>query len=117
RGGIGVVVLIPRRLITRASDETALDMPPGVGTAASSATSSPSRARAAVRTGADDAHLPKRRRGATLAATIEQPPRPAPKPRDPGVRFAAFRQSAEGRTRAGGTHDDSDGTSAADLDQ
>lgn len=128
RGGVGVVVLIPRQLITQP-----LDTVPG-GTLAESIRSTPREAVPAAREPAMAAaaapdpgasggsvHLPKRRRGATLTGTVEQQAAPAPKPRDPGARFAAFRESASGRRQ---TADDTtsgteqhDAPSAQDPDQ
>jgi signal transduction histidine kinase len=128
RGGVGVVVLIPRQLITQP-----LDTVPG-GTLAESIRSTPREAAPAARepamaaaaapdTGAsgESVHLPKRRRGATLTGTVEQQAAPAPKPRDPGARFAAFRESASGRRQAAdgttsGT-EQHDAPSAQDPDQ
>ncbi|WP_433463603.1 sensor histidine kinase [Spirillospora sp. CA-128828] len=107
RGGVGVVVLIPRQLITHPSgdasrgtlSESILSAPRGTPVVARE----PAAAMAAAAPGAggsdESAYLPKRRRGATLAGTVQQQAAPAPKPRDPGARFAAFRQSASGRHR------------------
>jgi signal transduction histidine kinase len=132
RGGIGVIVLIPRQLITRSSGEAPR------GTLAESIQSAPrgtplpsrepaaAMASAAAAPGAgtaasDEAYLPKRRRGATLAGTVEHRAAPPPKPRDPGSRFAAFRESASGRHRTTGAattgSEQNDTTSTEDPDQ
>ncbi|MEU8303537.1 ATP-binding protein [Actinomadura sp. NPDC048955] len=131
RGGVGVVVLIPRQLVTHSSEG------PGTGTLAESIRSAPrstgAHARGPVREpaaamaaapGADapdpSAYLPKRRRGATLTEEVEQPAAPPPLPRDPGARFAAFRASTSGshRTTGGaGTGSAREDTSTEDPDQ
>jgi signal transduction histidine kinase len=114
RGGIGVVVLIPRRLITYAAgDASKGTLPEAIQSASRSTAAVPAAARepaAAVAATAapgtsisdDSTYLPRRRRGATLTEAVEQQAAPAPKPRDPGARFAAFRQSAPGRHRTTG---------------
>ncbi|MFG2004490.1 ATP-binding protein [Spirillospora sp. NPDC048911] len=109
RGGVGVVVLIPRPLISHSSDDAAR------GTLSESLQSAPRGiplpAREPATAGAaaapdagdsDESYLPKRRRGATLTGTVGQQAAPAPKPRDPGARFAAFRESASGRRQPAG---------------
>ncbi|MFI0450197.1 sensor histidine kinase [Actinomadura sp. 6N118] len=111
RGGVGVVVLIPRQLISHTSDdasrgtlsESIQSAPRGVPLPARE----PAAVGAAVATPEADAsdeatYLPKRRRGATLTGTSKKEAAPAPKPRDPGARFAAFRESASGRLRPPG---------------
>ncbi|MFB4314983.1 sensor histidine kinase [Actinomadura sp. 21ATH] len=117
RGGIGVVVLIPRRLISHpsgdASGETLAESVqsaprgtplPGSAERVPAAVGASAAAPAADGPGADgsgtDPYLPKRRRGATLTGTVGRQAAPAPKPRDPGARFAAFRESASGRRTA-----------------
>ncbi|WP_220126681.1 hypothetical protein [Actinomadura madurae] len=62
-------------------------------------------------------HLPKRRRGATLSGTVQEQAAPAPRPRDPGARFAAFRESASGRHRTTGGSGEHDTTSTQEHDQ
>ncbi|MCP9948395.1 ATP-binding protein [Actinomadura madurae] len=124
RGGVGVVVLIPRQLITQP-----LDTAPA-GTLAESLRSAPredsSHARepamataGAPSQGGSDGklHLPKRRRGATLSGTVQEQAAPAPRPRDPGARFAAFRESASGRHRTTGGSGEHDTTSTQEHDQ
>uniref|UniRef100_UPI0010412318 sensor histidine kinase n=1 Tax=Actinomadura fibrosa TaxID=111802 RepID=UPI0010412318 len=133
RGGIGVVVLIPRQLITHSSDATrgtlaeSIQSPPR-GTPLPSREPAPALAAAPGTAAAgpaagtavadSEAYLPKRRRGATLTETIEQQAAPAPKPRDPGARFAAFRDSGSGRHRtiAGATTDADTGANTGDAD-
>ena len=136
RGGIGVVVLIPRRLLTHVADGPGADAPSGPGAAGSALAARGTRTRAALATAtragtagtgaadpgapggdpaagghgegegqdADELHLPKRRRGATLsAAGLDRPAtRTVSKPRDPGAQFSAFRRAASGRHRAPG---------------
>lgn len=121
RGGIGVVVLIPRRLISHpaAANGGSLGADPVRSVRAS--TLAPARepapaaavalAEAPAAGDAEGEYLPKRRRGATLTGTVEHSAAPPPKPRDPGARFAAFRESASGRHRTTGdaaAHDATD---------
>ncbi|KAB2352417.1 sensor histidine kinase [Actinomadura rudentiformis] len=129
RGGVGVVVLIPRRLISHSSDDVSR------GTLSESIQSAPKGTPMPVREPAtvgavaatpdagasdDETYLPKRRRGATLTGTVKKEAAPAPKPRDPGARFAAFRESASGRHKPTGdtatdsTSDPASGT-ASDI--
>ncbi|GAA2138051.1 sensor histidine kinase [Actinomadura napierensis] len=129
RGGIGVVVLIPRRLVSHpagASGEPfAADPVRSARRNTPAAVREPAAATAvALAEAPDDAdgeHLPKRRRGATLTGTVEQHAAPPPKPRDPGARFAAFRESASGRHRTTDdamtdrTSDPADGTAHDDT--
>lgn len=101
RGGTGVVVMIPRPLITQ----------PGLAAEPSPATLAGGPARPAVPTpsGLEPApaitsggELPVRPRGATLAAANRSmppaSPAPAAAPRDGAARFAAFRQSSSHRS-------------------
>ncbi|MES9541712.1 ATP-binding protein [Actinomadura sp. NPDC000600] len=131
RGGVGVVMLIPRQLVTHSPGGTA------AGTLAESIGGTPRTAGGPARepvpalsaapaaSGADASegasYLPKRRRGATLAGTVEQPEAPPPLPRDPGARFAAFRASTSGSHRmpggAGSGGGRSETTSTEDPDQ
>ncbi|MEU6270099.1 sensor histidine kinase [Saccharopolyspora shandongensis] len=96
RGGTGVVVLIPRQLITQPRPE-----PSPVPRQAPEAPAAPvvdESADPAPETGDEPNALPKRRRGKTLAAARSaaaepkesEPPRPRP---DAGTRFGAFRNS------------------------
>ncbi len=98
RGGTGAVVVIPRQLITQPKQEFPPDAPPPPAEApappSALATSSSS-----VTPAEDDdksGELPKRRRGETLTTSRSTTP-PATEPtqerRDPGARFAAFRQA------------------------
>ena len=99
RGGTGVVVMIPRQLVTQVQDEAGPQFPVG----------SPAPARSAVPVGAAVAELPagdlpKRPPGQTLAAATRAAPVPAATRApagDPGARFAAFHQ-AGGRSRRSG---------------
>ncbi|MGK5552540.1 ATP-binding protein [Actinomadura kijaniata] len=118
RGGIGVVVLIPRQLITHsAGDATRTTLAESVrsaprGVPVPDREPAGALAPAAAPGAADTAYLPKRRRGATLTGAVEPQAAQAPPPRDPGARFAAFRQSASGRHRTTG-----DTASAHEPDQ
>ncbi|MGW5648526.1 sensor histidine kinase [Saccharopolyspora sp. NPDC003752] len=98
RGGTGVVVLIPRQLITQPRPEPA--PAPRQESEAPTITTAPVAAESAdpaPETGEPNA-LPKRRRGKTLAAARSaatapeesEPPRPRP---DAGARFGAFRNA------------------------
>ncbi|MEO3790668.1 ATP-binding protein [Nonomuraea sp. B10E15] len=91
RGGTGVVVLIPRRLITRPRPD---DEPPAVATAPAVPAPAPPAPDPEEET---QGPLPKRRRGQTLAeATRDRPAPAAERVRDggdPAARFAAFRQA------------------------
>jgi signal transduction histidine kinase len=126
RGGTGVIVMIPRVLITDPKEDAFSPAPP-VAPRASSAVRSPAPlalshkggAQAGGQDGAqDDAGepapaeaeagepaqwLPKRRRGATLAATAAAAPAPAGQPAQPrqdaGSRFSAFREASRGGGR------------------
>ncbi|WP_433371515.1 sensor histidine kinase [Streptosporangium sp. CA-115845] len=104
RGGIGVVMLIPRLLITQPLLATA---PPAVESSARLPLKAAVPAPAVpVREGpADEAEdpLPRRRRGQTLAEATRARQAPVAKParegRDSAARFAAFRQAGgRGRT-------------------
>jgi len=109
RGGTGVVVMIPRQLITEPRE----DFAPAVAAPVMSAMSPESSAvightpveerKEAQEAAAEQAHgLPKRRRGQTLAATAPSAPSPPSatavrpeRPRsDAGSRFSAFRQAS-----------------------
>jgi signal transduction histidine kinase len=101
RGGTGVVVMIPRQLVTQLRDD-ALPAFPAPGDA-------PAPARSAVPAGAggarppsdpggDGAGLPKRPPGQTLAAATRTVPAAAEAPApagDRGARFAAFHQAGD----------------------
>ncbi|MEV0663517.1 sensor histidine kinase [Actinomadura luteofluorescens] len=117
RGGVGVVVLIPRQLVTHSSGgagtgtlaESIRSAPRSTGAQARGPVREPAAAMTAAAPGADAsdqaAYLPKRRRGATLTEEVEQPAAPPPLPRDPGARFAAFRASTSGSHRTTGGAD------------
>ncbi|GGP94412.1 signal transduction histidine kinase [Actinomadura coerulea] len=118
RGGVGVVVLIPRQLVTHSSGgagagtlaESIRNAPRSTGAHARGPAREPAPAMAAAAapaaTAADAAdpaaYLPKRRRGATLTDVVEPQEAPPPLPRDPGARFAAFRASTSGSHRTTG---------------
>jgi signal transduction histidine kinase len=107
RGGTGVVVMIPRRLITETNDVVE---PPRTAPVATPAEPEPAAVSAPTEVGSVDVTdgetggLPKRRRGQTLAAA----PRPAAaavtktaasRPSDTADRFNTFRQAIQtGRT-------------------
>jgi signal transduction histidine kinase len=100
RGGTGVVVMIPRPLIT----QPGLVADPGPATLsggpAPPAAASPSGLETALAgSAAGDGELPVRPRGATLAAANRSMPQtsaaPAAQPPDAAARFASFRQSGE----------------------
>jgi hypothetical protein len=99
RGGTGVVVMIPRPLIT----QPGLAADPGPATLAGGparpAASSPSGLEPALAGSGASGELPVRPRGATLAAANRSmppaSPAPAAQPGDAAARFAAFRQSGE----------------------
>jgi signal transduction histidine kinase len=103
RGGTGVVVMIPRPLITHPG----LAVDPDPATLAGRPVRAPAPAPAArepVPSPAGsgpgpDGDLPVRPRGATLAAAARSRPdrttAPVPAPRDASARFAAFRQAGE----------------------
>ncbi|GAA3761305.1 sensor histidine kinase [Salinactinospora qingdaonensis] len=100
RGGTGVVVLIPRQLITQPRHE-----PRGAVPTPSALSAPPQQTEESHRQQVPDSRsegdkldtLPKRRRGETLAAAARAMSAPAAEPkqkrRDPAARFAAFRQS------------------------
>jgi signal transduction histidine kinase len=106
RGGTGVVVMIPRHLIVQPRS----DLTPALAAPAEEperAQALPARRERAEATGEnalttptdEDGGLPRRRRGATLAAaTPASAPveRPTAERQDAGKRFAAFRQAVGG---------------------
>ncbi|MGH3169653.1 MAG: sensor histidine kinase [Trebonia sp.] len=114
RGGTGVVVMVPRALITQ--PRGAADAPfGGPGESAGAAATGPSATVPEADDDADDSgdgfeDLPVRPRGRTLAAATrgaldaEEAPRTR-SARDAGSRFAAFRQSGQSSAR-GDTSDD-----------
>ncbi|MEU4824736.1 ATP-binding protein [Actinomadura sp. NPDC023710] len=132
RGGVGVVVLIPRQLVTHSSGgagtgtlaESIRSAPRSTGAHTREPAREPAPAMAAAAPGADAsdpaAYLPKRRRGATLTEEVEPQAAPPPLPRDPGARFAAFRASTSGSHRTTGgaeTGADQEDPSTEDPDQ
>lgn len=95
RGGTGVVVMIPRQLLTQSRPE---DSPVIADAAARSAVPVAAGQLAAGDTGAEEGMLPKRPRGRTLAAASRPaaaPAQPVTGPQDSAARFAAFRHSGE----------------------
>ncbi|MET8995621.1 ATP-binding protein [Amycolatopsis sp. NPDC004169] len=101
RGGTGVVVMIPRQLITQPEPVT----PSPAGAAAPPA---PAPAPAAPVSTVEDG-LPQRRRGQTLAAAPRKAPppaNPAPARADAGARFSAFHAAGRG-TRPSAPSEDS----------
>ncbi|ROO89629.1 signal transduction histidine kinase [Actinocorallia herbida] len=100
RGGTGVVMMIPRQLVTQQRP----DSPPAALTGRPTVTVPAPAAEdlqeaAATSSGGDWSDLPKRPRGAALAAAghLDLPAEPAPPAdiREAGARFAAFRQAGK----------------------
>ncbi|MEV5720462.1 ATP-binding protein [Amycolatopsis mediterranei] len=110
RGGTGVVVMIPRHLITQPEPDvppvepSPPDAPPAPVAAPASPTASESKVESA------SSGLPQRRRGQTLAAAPKTAPppvaSPAPARADAGARFSAFRAAGRG-TRPSAPSEDS----------
>jgi signal transduction histidine kinase len=107
RGGTGVVVMIPRRLITEVNDVVETPRTASVAAPAepeSAAVSAPAEAEAADPPDGETGGLPKRRRGQTLASTTRpaatSAARPvASRPSDAAARFSTFREAIQtGRT-------------------
>jgi anti-sigma regulatory factor (Ser/Thr protein kinase) len=111
RGGTGVVVMIPRQLIAQPRLEIGA-VPGGYAGGDGEPTSSAfgeghrdhqdeERDMFSAGDGSDPDNLPVRPRGRTLAAASRPelgtgaPPAPPRQSRDPGARFAAFRQAGE----------------------
>jgi hypothetical protein len=126
RGGTGVVVLIPQRLITQIDDDALA--PPR--TTFATAPPEPRPAAVSVRAEEDSTDaldgetggLPKRRRGQTLASA-SRPAAPAvakaatPRPSDAAARFSAFRKAIQtGRTRQIDPPEDADDVAAPNDD-
>ncbi|OXM60921.1 ATP-binding protein [Amycolatopsis vastitatis] len=103
RGGTGVVVMIPRQLVTQSEQDTL-----SVAPAAAGVTTPPPEVRAPAAAPAPTESkvegelsvLPRRRRGQTLAAAPVPVAAPAPSPTparaDAGARFSAFRAAGRG---------------------
>jgi len=114
RGGTGVVVMIPRLLITPSEPDTPPVAPPVEKPAAApepapaAAAAAPVPAASTVEGGL--AGLPQRRRGQTLAAAprLVPPPAPGPAPAraDAGAKFSAFHAAGRG-TRPSAPSEDS----------
>jgi signal transduction histidine kinase len=113
RGGTGVVVMIPRQLITQPAQETASVAP---GSASGRTPSARHQAAAAPAEPPSDVEgelpvLPQRRRGQTLAAaprTVASPAAKSSLPRsDAGAKFSAFRQASRGNRTSSPSADDS----------
>jgi signal transduction histidine kinase len=108
RGGTGVVVMIPRQLITQPEPVSVSVAPDSTGvriastgvraTAAPAANVAPAKAGSVVES--ELPALPQRRRGQTLKAAPSTVASPAPKPSparfDAGARFGAFREASRG---------------------
>jgi signal transduction histidine kinase len=106
RGGTGVVVTIPRQLISFASEDAVSAGPPRVDASATAQVTT-AQAEAASTHENTPPELPKRPRGQTLVAAsraAERPPetKPAGPRSDAGARFSAFRQASRG-SHAGST--------------
>ncbi|MEU5259569.1 ATP-binding protein [Amycolatopsis sp. NPDC021455] len=101
RGGTGVVVMIPRQLITQ-SEQDALPATPAVGTPPPEVRAPAAPIATESKVEGDLAGLPRRRRGQTLAAApvpVAAPApaaSPAPARADAGARFSAFRAAGRG---------------------
>ncbi|MER6792101.1 sensor histidine kinase [Amycolatopsis mediterranei] len=109
RGGTGVVVMIPRQLITQPEPDVPVKpSPPDAPPAPVAATASPAATESKVESASSG--LPQRRRGQTLAAAprTAAPPvaSPAPVRADAGARFSAFRAAGRG-TRPSAPSEDS----------
>ncbi|MEU7856501.1 ATP-binding protein [Nonomuraea sp. NPDC049141] len=125
RGGTGVVVMIPQKLVTQPPPPPAPDppRPPSVPAARRPASASAVAVAPASAGSVADGDLPRRRRGQTLAAATSTTPaaepsppartRPRPSVSDAGARFSAFRQASRG-TGGGATPADTPAVSAED---
>ncbi|MEU4251993.1 ATP-binding protein [Amycolatopsis sp. NPDC026612] len=104
RGGTGVVVMIPRQLITQPAPEAR----PVTPSAPPAAPAVPPAIESEVESASSG--LPQRRRGQTLAAAPKTAPppvaSPAPARADAGARFSAFRAAGRG-TRSSAPSEDS----------
>ncbi len=116
RGGTGVVVMIPRQLITQ-PEQDALPVTPGVDAPSprvrAAAVPAASVAPAATRSKVESelSTLPQRRRGQTLAAAPTRVASPAtnlaPARSDAGAKFSAFREAGRGNRPSSPSEDDS----------
>jgi signal transduction histidine kinase len=112
RGGTGVVVMIPRLLITQSEPDTPPVAPPAEKRAAAPepapTAAAPTPAASTVEGGLSG--LPQRRRGQTLAAAPKPVPKPAPSPAparaDAGAKYSAFHAAGRG-TRPSAPSEDS----------
>ncbi|MBB4930452.1 signal transduction histidine kinase [Lipingzhangella halophila] len=100
-GGTGVVLLIPRHLITQPRQTHALPARDGAARSAAADRAAAQDMPSQPDVGDGSEKLPKRRRGATLAAALrtEHPPPSTATTRqrgDPAARFAAFRKASGG---------------------
>jgi signal transduction histidine kinase len=113
RGGTGVVVMIPRQLITQVGQDSVPGAPRPVGAptpfAGRRATAAPVEAAAPTADG-EQHGLPKRQRGQTLAGTPLPAASPTAQsalpPADAGARFSAFRQASRGSGASSPQEDD-----------
>ncbi|SMD27494.1 Signal transduction histidine kinase [Kibdelosporangium aridum] len=121
RGGTGVVVMLPRQLITQSEQDSVSVAPRSAGVrtlpasdraaAAHAASVAVAEAASAVESGLPV--LPQRRRGHTLAAAPPAVASPATKPSlprsDAGAKFGAFREASRGsRTDSSTSRSDDD---------
>ncbi|MEU0530802.1 sensor histidine kinase [Amycolatopsis tolypomycina] len=108
RGGTGVVVMIPRLLITQPEPD-APTAPPSPAKAAAPPAAAPAPAVSEVESAASG--LPQRRRGQTLAAAPRPAPPPAASPAparaDAGARFSAFHAAGRGTRPSAAASEDS----------
>ncbi|WIX89020.1 ATP-binding protein [Amycolatopsis sp. DG1A-15b] len=108
RGGTGVVVMIPRTLITQPEPVAPPVTPAPAAVRAEPAEAPPAAPVSTVEGGLSG--LPQRRRGQTLAAAPKAAPPPAAKPAparaDAGARFSAFHAAGRG-TRPSAPSEDS----------
>lgn len=102
RGGTGVVVMIPRQLITQSEQDTlaVTAVPAGAVTPPPAIRAAAVPAAAESKVDSELSGLPRRRRGQTLAAapvpvTVTAAP-PAPARGDAGAKFSAFRAAGRG---------------------
>ncbi|HUR02660.1 MAG TPA: ATP-binding protein [Nonomuraea sp.] len=123
RGGTGVVVMIPQKLVTQPPPPPAPEPPRAPSVPAARRPTSSNVAAPVPAEPVADGDLPRRRRGQTLAAATSTAPaaeptpparaRPKPSIADAGARFSAFRQASRG-TGGGVTPADTPAVSAED---
>ncbi|MEV6872896.1 ATP-binding protein [Amycolatopsis sp. NPDC051128] len=108
RGGTGVVVMIPRQLITQPGPDAPPVPPSATPAAGTPPAGKPAAAAPVSKVESASSGLPQRRRGQTLAAAPKPapPPSPAPARADAGAKFSAF-HAAGRRTRPSAPSEDS----------